>query len=92
MGICLIGGLSPFKNFESNFTEDQWLTLRQTCEYLLRKYPQAKVVGHREVAKTECPAFDVENWWSHVSCRKKHKEANDKQESLSVDPPTPVVS
>lgn len=85
----MIGGLSPFKNFESNFTEDQWQTLRQTCEYLLRKYPQAKVVGHNNVAKTECPAFDVTNWWGVHSHRHKPKETNDPH---STDPQAPPVS
>lgn len=80
VGICLIGGLSINHNFESNFTEDQWATLRQTVEYLLRKFPHAKVVGHSNVAgkRTECPSFNVCDWWGHIQQRKQLKEnAND---------------
>ena len=30
---------------------------------LKHMYPDAKVVGHRDLSKTDCPSFDVKDWW-----------------------------
>lgn len=66
VGICLVGGLAnaaPFKP-ENNFTKMQWITLRQLLKELLQKYPDAKVLGHRDFPKVAkvCPCFDARQW------------------------------
>ena len=27
-------------------------------------YSNAQVVGHRDLSKTDCPSFDVKEWWT----------------------------
>jgi N-acetylmuramoyl-L-alanine amidase len=65
VGICLVGGLNnqTFKP-ENNYTPQQWDTLRKLLTGLLKKYPKAKVLGHRDfagVAKA-CPCFGAKVW------------------------------
>jgi N-acetylmuramoyl-L-alanine amidase len=65
VGICLVGGLNndTWKP-ENNFTPQQWDTLRKLLAGLLKKYPKAKVLGHRDfagVAKA-CPCFPAKVW------------------------------
>lgn len=68
IGICLIG--------TDAFTPAQWATLAALVEYLQKSYPQARVVGHRDLSPDRdgdgvvercewlkiCPGFDVKSW------------------------------
>lgn len=46
---------------ENNFTEEQWQQLAIVLWELKQKYPEAKIVGHRELDKGKaCPSFDVQ--------------------------------
>jgi N-acetylmuramoyl-L-alanine amidase len=87
LGVCLIGGRDAEGNPASNFTKDQWVTLGQLMDALIRKYPEAEVVGHGNVSakETTCPSFDVKNWWA---VRKFRKEAH---ESDPANPGAPEV-
>jgi len=67
IGICLAGGVSEadVRKAEDNFTENQRGTLIDLLTDLLRRYPRAEVLGHRDlIARTkappkDCPSFDV---------------------------------
>lgn len=67
IGICLAGGVSQddVRKAEDNFTENQRGTLIDLLTDLLRRYPRAEVLGHRDlIARTkappkDCPSFDV---------------------------------
>ena len=59
IGVALVGG-SP----DVNFTRKQWLSLKELISELSAKYPQAEIVGHRDVGSTHCPGFDVAAWWN----------------------------
>ena len=65
VGICLVGGLNnaTFRP-ENNFTPQQWDALRKLLTGLLRKYPKAKVLGHRDFAGVQkaCPCFNARTW------------------------------
>lgn len=66
IGICLVGGVNQndFTKPENNFTAEQWAALRDLLAVLIRKYPDAKVLGHRDfpgVSKA-CPCFDARQW------------------------------
>ena len=76
IGVCLVGGLGgPDKLNPGQFTEAAWESLRITVQDLLDRYPEARVVGHRdlspdldgdgEVEPHEwiklCPAFEVKD-------------------------------
>ena len=73
IAICMIGG-APDRNSaafrkglgEDNYTDAQWVTLKSIVTKLHGKYPDAEVLGHRDipgVAKA-CPSFDARKWWA----------------------------
>jgi N-acetylmuramoyl-L-alanine amidase len=65
IGICLVGGLNN-RTFrpENNFTPQQWDSLKKLLTGLLRKYPKAKVLGHRDFPGVQkaCPCFAAKTW------------------------------
>jgi len=66
VGICLIGGVeSDVKKPESNYTHAQWESLEDITRDMLFMYPEAVVVGHRDLPNVNkaCPSFDVLSWW-----------------------------
>lgn len=65
VGICLIGGVDENMKPENNFTPAQFNSLRTLVRDMVKRYPGAKVQGHRDfpnVAKA-CPSFDAIEWW-----------------------------
>lgn len=81
LGICLVGGVKPDgKTAEQNFTTDQYAALEHLLRDLERRYPTAKVLGHRDLSPDrngdgrvsrnewlkECPTFDVIPWWAQA--------------------------
>lgn len=55
VGTCVIGS--------ERFTPMQWIALKANVEALLKRYPGAKVMGHRDVNPDKtCPGFDVTAW------------------------------
>lgn len=56
LGICLIGN--------GFFNKKQFNTLKELLVSWKRKYPQAKILGHRDFVNTNktCPNFDVSSW------------------------------
>ena len=58
LGICLIG--------RQNFTPAQMNSLSKLLHHLKCNYPDAEIVGHRDVQDTAktCPNFDVHSWWA----------------------------
>ena len=78
IGIVMVGGVkADGVSAETNFTVDQYIALRATLLKLLQRYPNATVVGHRDlspdrngngrVEKGEwvkaCPTFDAGAWF-----------------------------
>lgn len=61
---CMVGGVDVASKAAINFTDLQWKTLRKFCDWMMLKYPNAEIMGHRDlpnVAK-DCPCFDVRHW------------------------------
>lgn len=69
IGICCIGGLNratgPNKGVD-NRTPAQIAATIKLVNDILKRHPGAKVVGHRDLAATQCPGFDVIPWWASV--------------------------
>lgn len=69
IGICCIGGLEratgPNKGVD-NRTPQQVESLIKLIRDILKRHPGAQVVGHRDLAPTQCPGFDVPAWWAKV--------------------------
>ena len=76
VGICLVGGVDAHNKPESNFTQAQFLTLELLLEELKSRYPQARILGHRDLSPDKngdgkitsdefikaCPSFDIGQW------------------------------
>ena len=65
VGICLVGGLNNDTYApESNYTPAQWSALKTLVAAMVKKYPAAKVLGHRDFPKVAkaCPCFDAKPW------------------------------
>lgn len=58
-GVCIVGGLGDDGEPELNFTEAQYRAIRTEAARLSGLYPDAEHVGHRDLAATICPGFDV---------------------------------
>ena len=56
VGVCLIG--------TDSFYDAQWVSLKKLVLELKNKYPDAKIMGHRDLpeVKKTCPGFDVASW------------------------------
>lgn len=56
LGVCLIG--------KDNFTKRQFVSLERVLKRWKLKYPNAKIIGHRDIGNTKktCPNFDVIDW------------------------------
>ncbi|WYW04222.1 amidase [Pseudomonas phage vB_PpuP-Kallioja] len=67
LGICLVGGIDAKGAPENNFTPEQLMSLRLLLTAQKRTYPQAKIVGHRDLDSGKaCPSFDVAPWLKTV--------------------------
>lgn len=65
VGICLVGGLNNATYApENNFTSAQWFALKGLLAKLLKKYPDAKILGHRDFPGVQkaCPCFAAKAW------------------------------
>ncbi|NBR02481.1 MAG: hypothetical protein EBT94_05060 [Alphaproteobacteria bacterium] len=63
LGVCLIG--------RHNFTAAQMDSLAALLAEWQQRYPQARVVGHRDAVETHktCPNFDAAAWWQQRRTR-----------------------
>lgn len=65
IGICYIGGNNPRsdkdwqKHPKDTRTDAQKLALVKLIKELKKKYPNAKIYGHRDFANKACPSFDA---------------------------------
>ena len=78
VGVCLIGGVHTEGGPDFNFTRKQMDTLAAFLVTLRLRYPEAEVVGHRDLSPDldsdgvvephewfkGCPSFDVRAWWA----------------------------
>ena len=56
--LCLVGGAKEedWKQGEDNFTAEEWDSLKKELTRLVQKYPDAQIVGHRDLDdKKFCP-------------------------------------
>lgn len=59
LGICYIGGQDADGNHADTRTPQQRYALCVLLGQLHYKYPDARIVGHREYAAKACPCFDA---------------------------------
>lgn len=89
IGISWAGGLNratgPNKGVD-NRTKAQTDSLIKLINECLQRYPGAKVVGHRDLAATQCPGFDVQSWWASVTSSKPQPSAPAPENAPTVTP------
>ena len=83
-GVCIIGD----GRAAGFFNEAQQITLKRLIRDLLTRYPQAEVVGHRDIAEaagtpTVCPAYDFGAWWALA--RKAARKIIHRSETFTID-------
>jgi N-acetylmuramoyl-L-alanine amidase len=69
IGLCFSGGLKRATGANvgvNTMTEAQEKSLISRIRKLKQAYPNAVVCGHKDLAATQCPAFDVKTWWAKV--------------------------
>lgn len=70
IGICVTGGLTratgPDTGVDTRNREQIAAQIALTREILAR-HPGARVVGHRDLGATQCPAYDAAAWWASVT-------------------------
>ena len=68
IGVCWAGGLEHQTGGNKghwNITPAQEAELVKLIKELKTRYPNARVVGHRNLVSTQCPGrSDVEAWWA----------------------------
>lgn len=68
VAVCMAGGVAEanVKQAENNFTAEQFASLKGLLRQWKEKYPDAQIVGHRDLQATECPSFNVREWAASV--------------------------
>lgn len=68
IGICYEGGVyaNDVNTGVDTRTTEQRQAMAALIYKMLKRYPNAQVVGHRDMpgASTQCPGFDVAAWWA----------------------------
>ena len=66
IGVCYIGGADTDMKAKDTRTDEQKTALRLLLKYLVRKYPGAKIYGHRDFANKSCPSFDARTEYANL--------------------------
>ena len=66
IGVCYIGGADTDMKPKDTRTEEQKTALRILLNYLVQKYPGAKIYGHRDFANKSCPSFDAKTEYKEL--------------------------
>lgn len=59
IGVCYIGGCDRNMKAMDTRTDEQKQSLVELLTRLKKRYPEAKIYGHRDFARKECPSFDA---------------------------------
>lgn len=68
IGVCYIGGTSNDRDRKPKDTRtpEQKPSLRKLLSDLKDMFPNAKIVGHRDLTATACPSFDARAEYSDI--------------------------
>ncbi len=58
IGVCMVGGVDERNKPDANFTYAQYASLKTLLDDLTRKFPNAEIIGHRDLSTKACPSFD----------------------------------
>lgn len=94
IGLCFAGGLrkSTGKDVGVNTMKAaQEIALIKRIKALKDKYPSAIVCGHKDLAATQCPGFDVRNWWAKVEAS-GYQPVFHKPRNVAAKPKAPTAA
>lgn len=66
VSICYVGGVDNNNKPCDTRTEAQKKTLLSLVRTLRGRYPQARIIGHRDVAAKACPSFDAKTEYKDI--------------------------
>ena len=67
IGVCYIGGMDKAnKKAKDTRTLQQKAQLLMLLQELKKLYPNAKIYGHRDFARKDCPSFDATSEYSSL--------------------------
>lgn len=59
IGVCYVGGTDGEGQAKDTRTNEQIVALYELLVDLKSDYPDATIIGHRDVSDKECPSFDA---------------------------------
>lgn len=59
IGVCYVGGVDSAMKPKDTRTDAQKEALHCLLIDLLKRYPNAEIIGHRDVSSKACPSFDA---------------------------------
>ncbi len=69
IGVVYVGGLDKNGKAKDTRTEAQKESMLELLICLVMKYPQAKIYGHNELSKKDCPCFDVKREYWNINLK-----------------------
>lgn len=67
LGVCYVGGMTrDMKAAKDTRTDAQKRALVLLLKELKRRYPRAKIYGHRDFAAKACPSFDARKEYANL--------------------------
>lgn len=66
IGVCYVGGVDKKQQPKDTRTEKQKAALLTLLKELRRMYPTAKIYGHRDFDKKDCPSFDAKQEYKNI--------------------------
>ena len=74
INVAYVGGIDSRGKAVDNRTEEQKRSLRELLQGLKRRYPNAHIMGHRDIWgkdpskwKKQCPCFDAEKEYASIT-------------------------
>lgn len=59
IGVCYVGGVDANMEPKDTRTEAQKKALVELLTNLKTKFPEAEIIGHRDISEKACPSFDA---------------------------------
>ena len=69
IGVCYVGGVDASMNPKDTRTDAQKETLRCLLIDLLIRYPNAVIIGHRDLSSKSCPSFDAKTEYADLNTK-----------------------
>jgi len=66
IGVCYVGGLDESGEPKDTRTPEQEKALVELLENLKDQYPEAQIIGHRDVSDKDCPCFDASEEYMNI--------------------------